>query len=206
MKTDVNMITSLDQLNLNKTYSFADYLSWRFKERVELFRGKIFKMPPAPNLEHQRISGEMYGYLWSFLKREKRSCQVFSAPFDVRLPVAKGERKDTVVQPDITVVCHADKLDQHGCKGSPDLVVEILSPGNTKREMLEKFQLYQQAEIPEYWLVDPEHQFAIVYHLNAEGKYIGSPPYPQGTILESKVLQGFRLDMNDIFPETNQAE
>lgn len=191
------MVKNINELDLSKRYSYADYLTWRFKERVELIKGKIFKMSPAPNLKHQRISGDIFYEIKTFIKQTK--CQVFHAPFDVRLPVSAAKGKvDTVVQPDITVVCHENILDVQGCNGAPDLVVEILSPGNTKREMKDKFELYLAAEIPEYWLVDPERESIIIYSLQGI-EYIGSKPFMEGDIIKSKVLQGFELEVSDIF-------
>jgi Uma2 family endonuclease len=117
-------------------YTYADYLTWEMDEMVELIKGKIFKRAAAaPGISHQRISVHLVAELYAFLRG--KSCQVFHAPFDVRLPVKskKNQDIDTVVQPDICVVCDESKLDKAGCLGAPDLVVEILSPGNNKREL-----------------------------------------------------------------------
>lgn len=195
------MITNINQLDFSKKYTYADYLTWQFKERVELIRGRIFKMSPAPNMYHQKISSNLQGIIWSFLKDKK--CQVFSAPFDVRLPLPpkkrKGNKIDTVVQPDITVICDENKLDEQGCIGTPDIVIEVLSPGNTKREMTDKFTLYQNAEIPEYWLVDPEHLFVIIYQLNKKGKYISGAPYTNEMKIKSQILKGLIVDLTEVF-------
>lgn len=191
------MITNIKELDLSKKYSYADYLTWQFKERVELIKGRIFKMSPAPNLKHQRISGDVFYEFKSFVKSKK--CQVFHAPFDVRLPVSsKKDKIDTVVQPDITIVCAEAKLDVQGCNGTPDIVIEILSPGNTKREMKEKFDLYLAAKVPEYWLIDPERESVIIYSL-VEFDYIGSRPFMAGDTIISKALAGFKLDVEGIF-------
>lgn len=190
-------MNSFNELDLSKKYTYADYLTWKFEERVELFRGYVFKMSPAPNLRHQKIVGDIYGSIWTFLKKEK--CQVFIAPFDVRLPVPKKKNPTTVLQPDITVVCDEKKLDVQGCNGSPDLVVEVLSPGNTKKEMKSKLQIYQDAKIPEYWIVNPEHEFVIIYTLNKKGKYISSLPYTSDDIIESQSIKGFKLALAEIF-------
>ncbi len=202
------MITNIDQLDFSKVYTYADYLTWEFQERVELIRGRIFKMPPAPNRRHQTISGDVYGLIWNFLR--KKPCYVFAAPFDVRLPVSnnkvKVDRVTTVVQPDITVVCDENKLDVQGCKGAPDLVVEILSPGNTKKEMKDKLLLYQCAGIPEYWLIDPDHEFIIIYTLNEERKYFSSLPYTEGDLVKSQELEGFELDVTELFKPTSHKK
>jgi len=195
------MITNINQLDFSKKYTYADYLTWQFNERVELIRGHIFKMSPAPNMYHQKISGNLYGLIWSFLKGKK--CQAFSAPFDVRLPLLpkriKDNKIDTVIQPDITIICDENKLDQQGCIGVPDLVIEVLSPGNTKREMRDKFNLYENAQIPEYWLVDPEHLFVIVYQLNEEGKYISGAPFTSEMEVNSQIIEGLVIDLTEVF-------
>ena len=192
------MITDIDQLDLNKRYTYADYLTWQFKERVELIMGRIFRMSPAPSRQHQKISTVLQGEIYLFLKNN--SCSVFAAPFDVRLPVSREEGKtDTVVQPDISVICDESKLDDRGCNGSPDLVIEILSPGNTRKEMKEKFELYEASLIPEYWMVDPEHESITVYTLSDAQKYTGSKPYVEGEQVLSSVLKDFHLEVKEVF-------
>lgn len=193
------MITDISQLDLSKKYTYADYITWRFKERVELIKGRILEMSPAPNLKHQRISGDIFYELKTFVK--KGPCSIFHAPFDVRLPVSTKKNKiDTVVQPDLTVVCDEEILDEQGCNGVPTIVVEILSPGNTKRETKDKFELYQSALIPEYWLIDPEREMVIIYSLNKDNlAYVGSKPYMSGDTIQSEALVGFSLDVSSIF-------
>lgn len=152
------MITSLQQLDLTQEYSYADYLLWRFQERVELIRGRIRQMA-APSTLHQSVSSTLHGLLWSHL--QKSPCKVFSAPFDVRLTPTKvtpdGKIYD-VVQPDLVVVCDPLQLDAKGCIGAPDLVVEILSPGNNRKELRDKFDLYEANGVREYWIVWPTEQ------------------------------------------------
>jgi len=122
-------VTSIDQINPDGYYTYQDYLTWSFPERVELYRGKPFELPPAPNRRHQRISVTLTIEIGN--KIYGKGCELFTAPFDVRLPVpSKKGRPDTVVQPDLCVVCDENKLDKQGCNGAPDLVGEILSPGN----------------------------------------------------------------------------
>lgn len=199
-------ITDINQLDLNGYYTYADYLTWRFKQRVELIKGRIFKMSPAPNLKHQRISGELHRQIANFL--HLKTCQVFHAPFDVRLPLPEIKQKkgktDTVVQPDITVVCDEKKLDKQGCIGVPDLVIEILSPGNTKREMKDKFEIYQHAGIPEYWVVEPDHEYVLVYRLDKKGKYIGDVPYTDEDTIKSVALKRFKFELSSIFGQSGK--
>ena len=172
-------ITDISQLDLDGTYSYADYIKWRFDERIELIRGKIARMSPAPNVRHQRISGDLYVALYNQLRNQP--CQLFSAPFDVRLfnrrkSIKASEEIYTVVQPDICLVCDQSKLDKQGCNGAPELVIEILSPGNSQREMNEKFELYEEAGVAEYWLVEPAEKAVFVYILNEQERYIGLKP------------------------------
>lgn len=193
-------VTELSELDAGKRYSYADYLMWRLKERIELIQGKIFKMSPAPGTEHQRISHELDRQFGNFFHR--KPCQVFPAPFDVRLP-RQGEQADeaifTVVQPDLCVVCNADKLDEKGCKGAPDLVVEILSPGNSKREMRDKFEAYEEAGVREYWLVNPAEKTVFIYLLNEQGRFIGLQPLTEDQAAVSSIFPELEIGLNELF-------
>ncbi len=195
------MITSLSQLNLDAHYTYADYIIWTFQERVELLKGKIFPMA-APSVKHQRVSGYLHILIGTYLKGHR--CDVFSAPFDVRLPLpasrAKDNKIDTVVQPDLCVVRDQSKLDEKGCIGAPELVVEILSLGNSKKEMKAKFELYENAGVLEYWVIDPEHNLAFCYYLDEKTqKYIPSLAFTDDDTIESKVLEGLMLNLEELF-------
>ena len=207
------MITSLDQLDLNKKYTYADYLTWQFKERVELLRGYIRKMSPAPSEYHQRISSFLHGMIWSFLRGKK--CQVRHAPYDVRLiipvdtKISDNRRKkakqvsnaeiETVVQPDLLVICDPTKIDSKGCIGAPNLVVEILSKGNNRDDLTEKFSIYESAKVPEYWIIHPYEQTVIVYTLDSKGQYVGSKPFASGMMLNSIELTDLSIPVTEIF-------
>jgi Uma2 family endonuclease len=192
-------ITELSQLDPDKVYTYADYLKWRFQERVELIRGKILKMSPAPSREHQKISRQLSLFIFTFF--DKKQCQAYSAPFDVRLPVPKGNKPYTVVQPDLCVICDPEKLDELGCNGAPDLVIEILSPGNTSREMQLKFSVYEEAGVREYWIVDPEHEAVIPFVLNERGKYIGLQPKTGGQLMSPAIFPDMVIDLGEVFRE-----
>ena len=190
-------ITNINQLDpLYGVYSYADYLLWKFKERVELFRGKLFKMS-APSALHQEVSMRLAGELYQFFKG--KDCKVFHAPFDVRLFKESQEDKDiyTVEQPDICVVCDAEKIDKRGCYGAPDLVIEILSSGNSKKEMKYKYALYEEAKVPEYWIIDPDHQNVLVYVLK-DGKYQNPMNIIEG-VIPSEKFPTLELSTDDIF-------
>jgi Uma2 family endonuclease len=182
-------------------YSYADYLTWQFEEVVELIRGKIFKKAAAaPRRIHQKVSTEILIRIGIFLKGH--ACQVYAAPFDVRFP--KKSKEDSkihdVVQPDICVVCDPEKLDDLGCIGAPDLIVEILSPGNSKTELRHKYTLYESFGVREYWIIHPEHQNLIIYTLQ-EGKYVSSRLLTSGDVVESSVIEGFQLDLEEFFKD-----
>ena len=134
-------------LDLTKRYTYADYLTWWDDKRRELIDGFIKMMSPAASSIHESISVNLIYYLQGYIKNNKGGCKVFSAPFDVRIPV-DGETSDkkiyTVVQPDICVVCDRSKIDKRGCLGAPDMIVEILSPSSLKRDTVEKFPLYER--------------------------------------------------------------
>ena len=182
-------------------YSYADYLTWQFEEVVELIRGKIFKKAAAaPRRLHQKVSGELSYRLTGFLKGQK--CQVYAAPFDVRFP--KGSKEDhkihDVVQPDICVICNPEKLDDRGCLGAPDLIVEILSPGNSKTELKHKYSLYESHGVREYWIIHPENQNLLIYRL-VDGRYITTGLQTSGDVVESAVIKGFTLDLEEFFKD-----
>ena len=187
------MITSLEQLDLSKAYTFKDYLSWTFKERVELFKGYIARMSPAPTSKHQEISSNLHFSLAYFL--QKKPCKVVAAPFDVYLPAIKGDGQ-TVVQPDLCVICDTSKIKKQGCVGPPDLVIEILSLGNSRKEVSTKFQIYEQAGVREYWVVFPYEQVIQQYILQ-DGKF-QTMPVAEITI-KSVVLEGLEVDIDTIF-------
>lgn len=181
-------------------YTYADYLLWQFRERVELIRGRLRLMSPAPNTAHQRVSQSLNRYLLNYF--HQHPCQVFTAPFDVRLPVSRKKGKDTtVVQPDLCVICDPGKLDERGCAGAPDLVVEILSPGNSKREMKEKFSVYEESGVREYWLVNYAERIVLVYVLNEKGIFIGLAPVTDEDALRSTIYPELTIDLKDVFSD-----
>ncbi len=188
----------LADLDLNKLYSYADYFNWQFEERVELIKGRIFKMNSISNFDHQVLVGEVFGMLSNFLGKQK--ARVFVAPFDVRLPKKSTEDKDiyTVLQPDVCVVCDTSKYDKRGCIGAPDIVVEILSPGNNAKELKNKFDAYEEAGVKEYWIVSPQDKSFLVNTL-VDGKYVTSRPMTCGDSVTTPVLPGFSMDLKELF-------
>ena len=191
------VITNIDQLDLvNGIYTYADYLMWNIKDRVEILKGKIFKMSPAPTISHQGISFNLSGLFFMYF--HNKPCKVFASPFDVVLKNKDG-KEDTVVQPDLCVVCDPEKLaDGKRCQGSPDLIIEILSPGNSKKEMLNKYELYEEAGVREYWVVRPDYK-EITQFVLENNKYRTLPPIVEGTIIHSAIFPELSLQTEDIF-------
>ena len=185
-----------EDLDLTRQYTYADYLTWRFRERVELLRGWVRKMGPAPSMYHQRVSLELTRLIANFF--HGHPCFVFHAPFDVRLVRTDGG--ESVVQPDLCVVCEESKLTKQGCTGAPDWVIEILSPGNSAREMRDKYELYEESGVREYWVVDPERSIILRYVLR-DGGYVGLAPRGVGDdAIEAGCFEGFRISGAEVFP------
>lgn len=194
------MITSIDQLDFSKKYSYKDYLKWQFTERLELLKGYIHKMSPAPSRRHQELAGNLHGSLWEYLK--DKSCKVYSAPFDVRLPSLKDSETLTVLQPDVSVICDLLKLDDKGCVGAPDLVIEILSPGNTDKEMKHKYAIYEESGVKEYWVVQPEYNNVHIYLLNENtNMYVAAKPHTSSDVLTPSMFPDLEINLQEIFAE-----
>ena len=191
----------LPALKDDRVYTYGDYKTWPEDERWELIHGVAWNMCAAPNRSHQYISNIMATSITNFLKG--KPCHVYAAPFDVLLPAFKGQEEDevdTVVQPDISVICDMSKLTDKGCTGAPDLVVEILSPYTSRKDMVIKFHLYQENGVKEYWIVDPGNRYIQVYPLDEHGRYPEEPVLVLGSqTLESKTLEGFTLNLGEVF-------
>ncbi|WP_439558430.1 Uma2 family endonuclease [Dyadobacter sp.] len=196
------IIDTLEQLDFGKQYTYADYLKWQFKERLELIRGYIYKMSPAPSRRHQKIVWNLNGAIWAYLKDQP--CQAYSAPFDVRLPIRdkkSNQEITTVLQPDICVICDSSKLDDHGCIGAPDLVIEVLSPGNSAKEMNQKFDIYEESGVKEYWVVYPEYEHVLIFTLSENGKFVGQHPKTSKDLLRSAILPDLTIDLSQVFAD-----
>jgi Uma2 family endonuclease len=199
-------MNSIDDLDFSKTYTYADYYSWRFDERLELIKGKVFKMVNYPGAtcmgtNHQIISLNLSVEIWNFLKKEKVVGEVFIAPFDVRLIDKSRYDEDVsnVVQPDISLFLDRANLDERGGVGTPDIVIEILISGNHLTELKEKFQLYEDFGVSEYWIVFAEEQSLLRYTLDASGKYTAGKILTNGEKLITPILPGFELIMDAAF-------
>jgi Uma2 family endonuclease len=196
------MVTKFEDLDPNGTYTFADYLTWQMQERVELIKGKLFKMA-MPSEKHQRISSHLHRIYSNYLYKKK--CRVYHPPFDVRLVKPPHLRKETdksiytVVQPDITVICDLNKIDDRGCLGAPDLIIEILSPSTGDKDLKDKKEVYEFAHVPEYWIVHPNDQTVIVYLLNEQKKYVVDNVYAFTDTIKASIFDDLYVDLRDVF-------
>lgn len=188
-----------------RLFTYADYCSWPEEERWELIDGVAYDMTPAPSRLHASISGDLFFALKRFF--DGKPCEVYAAPFDVRLPV-NGEPDDqveTVVQPDILVVCDGKKLDDKGCRGAPDLVIEILSPATASKDCILKRALYEKHGVREFWLVDPANRMVTVYSLAADGLFGKSAVYSAEDTVQVGLFPDLKIDLAGIFPPLPQV-
>ncbi len=191
------------QLDLTKRYTYADYLTWLDDTRRELIDGAVRLLFPAPRRIHQKVLKMLSVRIENFLYQKK--CEVYFAPFDVRLP--KNGEKDgrliyTVVQPDICVICDPAKLDDKGCLGAPDLIIEIVSPSNSKHDVDTKFHLYQRHGVREYWIVFPDQKIINVFILNDKDKYEIVGMYTEESKVPVNIFNGeLEIDLAEVFDE-----
>jgi Uma2 family endonuclease len=179
-------------------YTYADYLKFTYDEMVEIIQGKIYRMSPAPSSTHQRISRNLGGILYNNFKRYK--CQYFNAPFDVILPV-KGKdfmQSDKVVQPDHVIICDPSKIQERGCFGAPDWVIEILSPHTTKKDIQNKFDLYEESGVLEYWIIEPKNQTVEVFVLKND-RYRRVRAYVSDDLVPCNTIDGLVVDLAEVF-------
>jgi len=198
-------ITKFSQLDLDKTYSYADYLLWKFNERVEIIKGKVMLMSPAPNFNHQQLSGELSYQIAHYLRH--KSCKLFVAPFDVKLYDSKKEHLSddkaySVVQPDLCVICDKDKFTKQGCSGAPDWIIEIVSKGNSKKDLLLKYELYQENGVGEYWLVYPYEEAVHQFILDKKTeRYQLHKIYAQDGMISPCLFPELKIDLAEVFSE-----
>jgi Uma2 family endonuclease len=186
------------QLDQNK-YTYSDYLSWAEEDRWELIDG-IPCMMTAPSRVHQEILGELFRQISNYLL--DKTCRVYMAPFELRLP--KGNEQsdleiNTVVEPDLLVICDRSKLDERGCKGAPDLIIEIVSPSSVKNDMLKKFNLYEKAGVKEYWIVEPSGKIATVFKLGQNNRYGRPEVYSEDDLVRISIFSDFEIDLKSVF-------
>jgi Uma2 family endonuclease len=192
-------------LELDETirYTYADYLTWMDDKRRELINGFIHLMS-APLSRHSRVSGKIYRWIGHYIEMKRGRCEIFHAPFDVRLPVNGSIDDDKiydVVQPDICVICDLSKVDERGCIGAPDLIVEVLSPSTYKYDWNYKFNLYEKAGVREYWIVNPKTKVVNIFLLQPDGQYDLGTEYDYGQKAPVHIFEGLEIDLNKLFED-----
>lgn len=188
-------------INHSDRYTYKDYLTWPDNERWELIHGRPYNMTPAPTRRHQGLLVELLRQLANYF--HDRPCKVYGSPFDVRLPAGNEADDDiqNVVQPDISVICDPDKLDEAGCKGGPDLVIEIASPSTSRKDLKEKFLLYEEAGVKEYWIVQPEGNTVMIFKQGADGRYGRPEVFSEEDTVEVLRFEGLSIDLKAVFAE-----
>ncbi|GHU00135.1 hypothetical protein FACS1894142_8230 [Spirochaetia bacterium] len=175
-------------------YTYADYLAWETDKRYELMDGVAYMMA-SPSVIHQRLSMELSVQFGAFL--QGKTCEVFAAPLDVRLFPREDHTDDTVLQPDLLVVCDKTKLAKGSCDGAPDLVIEIVSPSNTVQEIIRKFNYYLDAGVREYWVIDPDTQ-TVQVHVLKDGHFV-STIYKKDDTIPVSILPDLGIDLKSIW-------
>ncbi|HAA81038.1 MAG: hypothetical protein XD65_0207 [Caldanaerobacter subterraneus] len=180
-------------------YTYEDYLNWPEEQRIELINGQVYLMAP-PSRIHQEVSGAIYNQFYNYLK--DKECKVYYAPFGVKFP-SGNEKSDkeikTVVEPDIVVVCDKSKLDDEGCKGAPDLIVEITYPSTARKDKIEKFNLYEKHGVKEYWIVEPENKIVSVFTLQENNRYGRPDTFTIGDKIKVSIFEDLVIDLKDVF-------
>jgi len=191
---------SLPAIGTGRSFTYADYCSWPEEERWELIDGIAYDMTPAPSRLHADLSIALLKQFLAFF--DGKPCKVYNAPFDVRLPVndEPDDRVRTVVQPDILVVCDGKKLDDKGCRGAPDLVIEILSPSTASKDCIVKRALYEKHGVHEFWLVDPANRVVTVYSLGADGLFGKPAIHAAEDTVQVGLFPDLSIDLTTVFP------
>ena len=186
--------------NPDQRFTYADYCTWPEDERWELIDGVAYAMSPAPARVHADLTKVLFLLLEAFF--EHSGCHVYFAPFDVRLPKPNegDEETDTVVQPDILVVCDEKKLDVKGCRGAPDLVIEILSPSTASKDCIQKRALYEAHGIKEYWIVDPINRLLTVYVREDDALFGKARIFSDHDKVKGSEFPGLEIDLAEVFP------
>lgn len=186
-------------INPLKSYTYKDYLTYDENERIEIIEGEIINMSPAPSRIHQEIISEIHFRLKEFIKSNNLSCKVYPAPFDVILKNDDEEiiNSKNIVQPDISVICDKNKLTEKGCTGSPDMIVEVISPYNPSNDYVRKLNLYEKFKVNEYWIINPMRKNVLVYVLTENG-YDAPISYTFSDKVKVNIYDNLEIDFNSI--------
>lgn len=183
----------------HENYTYCNYLEWDDNSRCEIIDGKVYEMSAAPSRKHQDILLSLAAEFYTYLKG--KSCKVYIAPFDVRLPEGgeTDENVRNVVQPDLSVFCDENKLDNKGAKGSPDLIIEVISPSTLKKDLTIKKALYERMGVREYWIVYPMEEVIVVYCLNVQGNFGEIETFDKDSSLKVGIFDDFTINLSTIF-------
>ena len=184
---------------LEEHYTYGDYRTWDDDLRWELIDGEAFCMSPGPGEIHQSLLFDLALELGNYFKNKE--CRVYVAPFDVMLPRDNEpeDEIDTVVQPDIMIICDQSKIQHNGIKGAPDVVFEILSPSTTRRDLDDKFKLYERAGVKEYVIADPHNRTMYVYLRDGEGHFSSRKLYAADDVLEFGTFHELKIPLNSVW-------
>jgi Uma2 family endonuclease len=192
-------MTPLPRLKTQARFTYADYLTWPDDERWEIIHGVPYNMSPSPDSRHQEVSWQLCQQLGRYLSGKQ--CKPFAAPFDVRFSTLNQSDNyiETVVQPDIVVICDTSKIDVRGCNGAPDLIIEITSPSTGKNDLTIKFDLYQSYAVKEYWIVHPYEQTVMVFRLQDNGAYGLPERFSYSDKIAVPMLGELAIDLAEVF-------
>jgi Uma2 family endonuclease len=192
-------------LEATRHYTYADYLTWPDDVHHELIDGRPVLMSPAQTVTHQIIAGQIHRQLANQLAGHP--CLPLVAPVDVRLPKSNEADAfiDTLVQPDVLIVCDASKVSERGIRGAPDWILEVVIPGNAAHDIITKRRLYEQAGVREYWLVHPIDRVPTVHTLAGDGLYGRPHLQTLDGQTDLAILPGVRIDWDEV-PKTWLAE
>jgi Uma2 family endonuclease len=185
-------------LQQGKQYTYADYLTWPEDERWEIIDGVPY-MQATPTPLHQEISGNLFVQFHQYLSG--KPCKIYLAPFSVILSQNEKNEKEikNVVEPDITIICDKSKIDDKGCKGTPDMIIEIISPSSIKKDRITKFNKYEKVGVLEYWIVEPEQKIISLFALQKDQAYGRPKLYTDEDKITSTIFPDLTIDLNEIF-------
>lgn len=188
----------VEEPDLAGHYTAADYLTWKFEGLVELVRGKIFKMSPAPAKKHQRILRLLVA---AIDRKLQRPCELWLSPFDVYFckPGEDYHLAENIFQPDLCIVCDPGKVKEMGIIGAPDFVLEILSPCTRQKDLTLKLEVYEEYGVPEYWIVSVDEKIVIINRLDENGHYQALPAKTEGAIVSPLNFPEVKVDLDEVF-------
>lgn len=184
----------------SKKYTYDEFLQLtEDTERAELIEGKIYSMAPAPSRIHQKIIMELSARFYNYIESNNGLCEVYPSPFDVFL--TNDENLDNcknIVQPDISVICDKNKLNDKGCIGAPDMIIEVVSPYNPNNDYIRKLNLYDQYKVREYWIVNPMEETILVYKLDKNNQYAAPKVYTFKDIIKVSIYDTLEIDFSKL--------